>query len=1080
MLIQITKTMRQKLNLILTLFLAFVVQVSFAQEKTVTGTVTNAKGMPLIGVNVVVQGTTRGALTDFDGNYSISVSQGEVLKFSYLGYAAVTKTVGAQTTVDVTMKPDAAQLEQVVIVGYGTTTKQSFTGTAAVVDGEELAQKNASSVSQALQGEVAGVRIINSSGQPGSEPSVRIRGFGSVNGNRDPLYVVDGVPFNGNISAINPADIESTVVLKDATATAVYGSRGANGVIIIETKDGVVNESYIDISMKVGQNFRALPQYNTIESPEKFIGLAWESVYNHGKYKTKGTPVTDYVKYANDNLFSGISVDPKYNMWNVTKASDLIDPVTGEVRPGVTRKYTPENWADYAFEPSKRTEANIRIGGGNEKTTYFGSFGYLKDNGYSINSDFERFSTRLSVTHEVKEWLSGSINMGYTLSETNNNGQAEDSGSVFWFTRNMPSIYPVFLRDAQGNRIPDPIYGGFQYDYGSGRGFGAMTNAIAGANYNIKNHLKHEINLSNTFKAQITDGLTLETRFGLQYYNDNYNNLANKYYGSAAPQGGSLMKQKEQVFSYSFLQLLRYKFDIGKHNFEAFVAHESNSWEQNWLAAYKSKLVVPGGVELNNGVESSPASSYTYDYALESYFGQLKYNYDNKYFFSGTVRRDGSSRFSEGNKWGTFGAVGGAWVVSSEDFMNNADWISNLKLKASYGVTGEQAGVGYYPFVSTSYEIGNLNGNLSAWISTIGNPELTWETSYMTQVGVEFGIKDFLDGSVDYYLKDTKNQLFDRAVPTSFGYAVMTVNDGVLRNSGLEVNLTAHLVDQEDFFVDLNINGAFMANKLTKMPIDPSTGKEKLLDPYGIYGRAKGHSIYDFYMREYAGVNPKTGVSQWNVYYDDANKNQTLDNGEAISSLTPYLSKNPNANVETGKTEVYSEATRKFIGKSAIPDVRGAFTLNAGYKGFTLSVQMLYSIGGYGYDAVYANMMHSGTAGGNAWHKDILNRWQKPGDITNVPRLSAGLDQNVTSVSDRFLIKTNYLSLNNVRLGYTVPQKLTETLGLSKLGIFVTGSNLALFNKRDGYNPMTSQSGQASTYTYSPLSSVTAGVNISF
>lgn len=1075
MLIQINKTMRQKLNMILTLLLAFVVQVSFAQEKTVSGTVSSDKGVPLIGVNVIVQGTSRGTLTDFDGHYTLSVSQGEVLEFSYVGYATTTKTVGAQSVIDVVLEVDAAQLEEIVIVGYGTTTEESFTGTAAVVSGEKLAQKNATSVSQALEGEVAGVRVINSSGQPGSEPSIRIRGFGSVNGNRDPLYVVDGVPYNGNVSAINPADIESTVILKDATATAVYGSRGANGVVLIETKDGVSGQSYIDISITTGENFRALPRYNTIDSPEKFIGLAWESVYNYGKYKrVNGAPVTsDYVKYANKKLFSGISVNPKYNLWNVANGGELIDPATGEVRPGVTRKYNPEDWADYAFQPSMRTEANVRIGGGNDKTTYFGSFGYLNNKGYSINSDFERFSTRLNITHEVKDWLSGSINMGYTLSESNNNGQAEDSGSVFWFTRNMPSIYPVFLRDADGNRVPDPIYGGYQYDYGSGRGFGALTNAIAGAHYNTNNHLRHEMNLSNTFKAQITKGLTLETRFGMQYYNDNHNTLTNQYYGSAAPQGGSIMKEKEQVFSYSFLQLLRYKIDFGKHNFEAFVAHESNSWEQNWLAAYKSKLAIPGGTELNNGTISSPAVSYTYDYKLESYFGQLKYNYDHKYFFSGTVRRDGSSRFSEGNKWGIFGAVGGAWVMTNEDFMSDVDWLSNLKLKASYGVTGEQAGVGYYPFVNSFYEIGNLNENISAKFIEKGNPNLTWETSYMTQFGVEFGIQEFLEGSVDYYIKDTKNQLFERGVPTSLGYAVMTVNDGVLRNSGVEVNLTAHIIDKEDLYLDLNLNGAFMANELTKMPIDPSTGQEKLLDIDGIYGLAAGHSIYDFYMREYAGVDPATGVSQWNSYYNKAS-------GEVIKSLQPYLAKNPNAEIGMKKTKDYSEATRKFVGKSAIPDVRGAFTLDAGYKGFTLSVQMLYSLGGYGYDAIYANMMHSGTSGGNAWHKDILNRWQNPGDITSVPRLSAGLDQGVTDVSTRFLIKTNYLSLNNVRLGYTIPQEMTESFGFSKVGLFITGSNLALFNKRDGYNPMTSQAGQASTYTYSPLSSITAGINLSF
>lgn len=1062
--------------MILTLLLAFVVQVTFAQEKTVSGTITGDQGMPLVGVNVIVQGTTRGTLTDFDGHYSIPVSQGEVLEFSYVGYATTTKTVGAQSVIDVVLEVDAAQLEEVVVVGYGTTTEQSFTGTAAVVSGEELSRKNVTDVSQALQGEVAGVQVINTSGQPGTAATIRIRGFGSVNGNRDPLYVVDGVPYNGSITAINPSDIESTVILKDAAATAVYGSRGANGVVLIETKDGVPGQSYIEISTKTGQNFQLLPRYSTIESPERYIGLSWEGFRNQGNiFNNDADPdnnVGDPVAYANAVLFSGEGIDPKYNLWNVANVGQLIDPATGMVRPGVTRKYNPEDWEDYAFQPSNRTEANVRIGGGNDKTTYFGSFGYLNDQGYIINSDYERFSTRLNITHEVKDWLSGTINMGYTLSETNNNGQSEDSGSIFWFADNIPSIYPLFLRDPDGNFVPDPIYGGNQYDYGVGRGFGGLTNAIADAHYNVSNEVRHEINLSNSFKAQIARGLTLESRFGMQYYNNSYDSQNNPFYGSAAGQNGSIYKEKDELFSHTFLQLLRYKTNFGDHSLEVFAAHESTSWERHIMYASKSNLVIPDGTELNNGVVSSPSSSYTRDYTLESYFGQVNYDFDKRYFISGTIRRDGSSRFAEGNKWGTFGAISGAWVLTNEDFMDDQNWLSNLKLKASYGLTGEQAGVGLYPSVDL-YEINNLNDQISLSFDTKGNPDLTWETSRMTQVGLEFGVKSFLEGSVDYYVKNTVDQLFDRRVAPSLGYAIITVNSGELRNTGLEFNLTAHLLDEADYFLDFNVNGSFWTNEMIHMPIDPVTGLEKPIDISGLYGRAVGHSIYDFYIREYAGVDPATGIGQWNSYYDVATD-------EAIQSLDPYLRENPDAEIGVRKTATYADATRKFVGKSAIPDVRGAFNLHAGFKGFTLSVQMLYSLGGYGYDSAYARLMSNDVPGSNNWHTDILNRWQEPGDITSVPRLSADADKNVNGTSTRFLIKTDYLSLNNVRLGYTIPENFVESLGLAKFNIFVSGDNLMMLNKRDGYNPTTSQSGQSDMYTYSPLSSITAGVNITF
>lgn len=1065
--------MRQKLNVVLTLLLAFVVQIAFAQEKTVTGTVTGEQGMPLAGVSIAVQGTNQGTQTDFDGNYSISVSEGAVLEFSYVGYTTVTQTVGAQNQINVVMSQDVAQLNEVIVVGYGTTTQQSFTGSAAVIDGEELAQKNVSSATQALEGEVAGVQVINTSGQPGSEPEIRIRGFGSVNGSLDPLYVVDGVPYNGNIAAINPADIESTVVLKDAAATAIYGSRGSNGVVLINTKSGEAGKSYIEVSTKTGQNFQLLPRYSTIESPEVYIGLTWEGLYNKGVINGEPDPLA----YANASLFSSEGIDPKYNMWNVANGGELIDPATGMVRPGVTRKYNPEDWGDYAFQPSTRTEANVRFGGGSEKSTYYGSMGYLKSEGYIANSDYERYTGRLNITHDVKDWLSGTVNMGYTLSNSNNNGQSDDSGSVFWFVDNIPSIYPLFLRDGDGNIVEDPIYGGNQYDYGVGRGFAGLTNAIADAYYGVSEQTKHEINLSNTFKAQIMDGLTAETRFGLQYYLANYDNLQNPFYGPSATQGGSIYKQKTQVFSHNFLQLLRYKTDFGDHGLEAFVAHESNFWERQYMFASTNNLALPWLPELNNGVVGSRASSYSESYTLESYFGQVNYDFDKKYYLSGTVRRDGSSRFVEGNKWGTFGSVSAAWVVSEEDFMDSQDIFDFLKVKASYGLTGEQQGVGLYPW-SDEIFVENLNGEISFRRGLYGNRDLTWETANMTQVGVEFNIKSFLEASVDYYIKDTKDLLFEKRVAPSIGKATITVNDGELRNSGLEFNLTAHILDQEDYYFDVNVNGAFLNNEILKMPIE--SGEEKPLDVSGYYGRSAGHSIYDFYMREWAGVNPETGQAMWNAYYDDLNGNGQLDAGEGIDNLTLYLDDNPNANVGMETTTVYQDATTKYVGKSAIPDLRGGFSLSGGYKGFDLSLQFVYSIGGYSYDFVYARLMHNDAPGANNWHTDILNRWQEPGDITDVPRLSANADLNVASTSTRFLTKSDFLNLNNVRLGYTIPETFVEKMGMDKLNVFVTGTNLMLLTKRDGFNPMTSAAGESDWYTYSPLSSITAGVNITF
>ena len=1084
-------------KVVFALLLALIVHgFALAQEREITGVVRDGNGMELFGVAVVVKGEqSKGVQTDMDGRYHIKVATGKTLEFSFLGMKTKTVKVGSSRTIDVTLEEEAQQIEEVEVVGYITVKKDQYVGTAATVDKDALKRKSVSNVSKAIAGEVAGVRVINSSGQPGSGATIRIRGFGSVNGNRDPLFVVDGVPYEGAVSSINPDDIESMVVLKDATSTSVYGSRGANGVVLITTKKGRADVSRIQIESKVGFNMRLLPRYDVITSPERYIELSWDALRQSGALTQAANPTrfagqgyTSPADYASKNLFGSLGIAPKYNMWNVAGAN-LINPATGRINDGVTRKYDPENWGDYAFQTAVRSEYNVSMSGGSGKTTYYTGFGYLKDEGYAINTGFERYTGRLNLGYQPKNWLKGEFNLNYTHTETKANGQSSDSDSLFWFSDNIPSIYPLFLRDANGNKVEDPYYGGYQYDFGRGRGFGALTNAIGQATYDKKNRTRNSL-IGNVFlRADIVKGLTFETRLGGEYYNNAFNNYTNPYYGSSASQKGSLDKRRYELLNYTFLQMLRYAKQFDKHNLQAFVAHESTTYDYYTFRGDKNGLVDPKGTELENAIKLGNMTSFIYNYRMESYFGQLLYDYEGKYLFSGSLRRDGSSRFLN-NKWGTFASAGLGWVVSREDFLKEKEWLPYFKLKASYGTVGDQSvdsdggNVSYYSGYDV-YDLGNFMGLPSAMFNRIGYPDLTWEKAKIFQVGAEFTFlkSRAIDLQVDYYHKTTDNLIFDSRLAPSTGNGIWKVNDGNLVNSGFEFNLQTHLVNTKDWRVDLGVNGEILSNKLTKMPYDKSIQGEKIIDISSIFGRSKGHSLYDIYTREYRGVNSQTGAAQWTMHYADNNNNGTYDSGDvAITSLHEYQAKNPNANIKESITENYSQATQKYIGKSAIPDIRGAFNLNVGYKGFSVSAQLLYSLGGYSYDGAYANLMNSDKVGGYSWHKDMENRWKQAGDVTDIPRLSSnyGNDSDANSISSRFLTKNDYLALNNVTLAYNLDKKVCQTIGFEGLTFTLAGDNLWLYTARKGFNPTTSESGNSSTYTYSPLSTFTLGVKATF
>ena len=1101
--------MKTKFYGILTLLLAFVVQFSFAQ-KTITGTVSDASGT-LPGVSVLVKGTTTGTETDFDGKYSIKADAGAVLVFSYLGYKQVERTVGSASVINVTLEEDNNVLDEIVVVGYGTTTRKAYAGTAKTVSSANIEAKNFSNVSQALAGEVAGVTVINSSGQPGSIGTIRIRGYGSPNGNRAPLYVIDGIPWAGtfDLNTINPNDIKSTTVLKDATATAIYGSRGANGVIVITTKSGSsAGKTSIEVDVKTGVNSQMIPRYNVIASPETYIGLVWEGLYNRGVVTGNADPTG----FANATLLGDNGIGAGYNMWNAATAANLIDPATRSVRQGVQRLFTPERYSDAAFgTPGTRTEANVRFQGGDSKSNYFVSIGYLDDIGYTINSDFRRYTTRINLNSNVRDWLKIGLNLGYAYSASTNNGQTNGSENVFEFADKMAPIYPVFARYPNtAELIPDPIFGGFQYDFGSPTGGTTpdptraftrnrpnanLLNPIASALYDFNGGETHSINGNFSAKFTLMEGLTFETRFGGQYSWQRFINSDNHAYGTGANTGGNMSLTDTERWSKNIQNILRYNTSFGDHSLDALVAYETNERSAAQNGAYKETVVQPGVFQLSN-YKTFPSEPYgTINRSgIESIFGQVNYNYKGKYYLSGSLRTDGSSRFVN-NKWGTFGSVGASWVITEEDFMSDSIF-SYLKLKASWGITGDQDGVSTVSGF-TIFDRLYVGGALALPEVRPGNPDLTWETSKMWQVGAEMSIGKYIDANFDYYNKDTDNLFFPQRRGPSIGFASILVNDGEVRNSGFEFDVTGHLIDTEDFKLDLNINGEMLNNEMLVMPLDPSSGERRILDNSvgGGYAYSVGRSIFDFYMREWAGVDPADGAPMWYQYYDDKNDNNAIDAGEAgfviddgngnnlngTGSLFEYTQKVSGANIKKAVTKTYSNGTEVYLDKTFIPDVRGAFRLSGSLGNFDFSTQFLYSLGGYAYDGQYAELMSDRFgAAGNNFHSDILNRWQNPGDITDVPLLADNAIVNGTSLSSRFVTSTDYLALNNARIGYTVPKSFLGESGIDALNLWVSGDNLFIETARNGYFPNITQSGASGRRQYAPPTTITLGVRVKF
>ena len=1025
---------------------------TWAQERTVSGKVTSSDdGSSLPGVNIVLKGTTIGTVSDIDGNYQISIPQGGgTLVYSFIGMKEVTEEIGTRSVINVNMISDATQLSEVLVVAYGESTKEAFTGSASVIDADQLLKRNVTSPIAAIEGNATGVQFTSPAG-PGASPGIVIRGVGTLNGATDPLYIVDGVQYNAPLNTLNQDDIASFTILKDAASTSLYGSRAANGVVMITTKKGKKGGIKVNASAQTGAVTRGLPFYDQVSPGQYYEGM-WEALRNTGA--AGGDP-----QYASDNIYSQLG----YNPFNVP--NDQIVGTDGRLNPNADVIYNSLDWFDALQRTGVRTNYNVNVAGGGEDHSVFFSASYLDDESYAVRSGFDRLTTRLNAEYDINDRfkIGGSANVA--LTETRGPSSA-GTGSIvnpFSFSQNMGSIYPVYVNDLQGNIVRnaagDPVFdngeGYAEYNIGS-----RPTNQGRHAIQEL--FLNNEYDQDNTYgfrffgDVDIIDGLSLRVNYGGDFVDYFENEYENPVIGDAQPDG-RLSQTRRRVASTTFNQILNYSKTFGIHNLELTLGHESYEVEDSEMNGLATVQSANGIYEFANFSNIVRLDGFTFDRALEGYFFRANYDYDDKYFISGSVRRDGSSSFDSENRWGTFYSVGASWRLDQEAFIQDISWLNKLKLRASYGEVGnDNLGNRDWYLSQPLFGITSNAANPAILLSSIGNSALQWETSSNYDVALEFGLfNNFIDGSIEYYRRNSTDLLYQLPIAPSNGINEVPVNAASMYNAGIEIGLTAHVMSKGDLKWDVTLLGSTLKNEITDIP-SPFIDGSKRWDV--------GRSRYDFFLYETAGVDPQTG-DQLYYQYDFDENNQSV----------PVLDGDGNHATTTD----WSTTQRGYVGASSVPDFLGSINNSLSYKGFDFNLLITYGIGGEILDNAYAGMMHAGSYG-RSWHPDILKAWKQPGDITDVPRLENGNQELVQTQSSRFITDASYWAIRNASLGYNFSPQMLDKIGLNSLRLSVTGENLFVKSKRDGLDPQYSLAGTAPGDDFVPGRIFSVGLNLSF
>ena len=1047
--------------------------MAVAQNKQVSGRVSGEDGNPIVGATVLVEGsTTSGTSTNIAGEFALRAPVNGNLVVSFIGYESQVVAINGQTNLEVVLKEDTKSIDDVIVVAFGQAKKEAFTGSAGIVKSDDIAKVQTSNVAQALAGQVSGVQLSNSTGAPGSSPSIRIRGFSSISASQEPLFIVDGAPYEGDLNNINPNDIESMTVLKDAASNALYGARGANGVIMITTKRAKGRDAIVTVDAKWGVNSRATKDYDYITDPGQYYETHYHALYS--KFLSDGQTAANAMILANNQLVSSEEGGLGYNVFTVPNGQYMIGS-NGRMNPAATlgrrvtykgQDYwlTADDWNDEAYENSFRQEYNVSVSGSTDRSNFYASFGYLNSKGIVQGSDMYRYTARLKADFQAKKWLKVGANASYANFDWNSlnaDGEGESTANVFAFTSSMAPIYPVYVRDGMGNVMYDQ-YGIKMYDYGNGMNAGMTRPVFANANALLDSQLNPNNSNGNAFSGSafadftLYEGLKVTLNVGMNLDETRYSSMLNRFYGQFASQGGILSKQHNRSFSYNLQQLINYSKTFAEHHsIDIMAGHEYYNYSTALLNGSRSNIFLDGNDELANALVDGSVTSYSGEYNNEGYFGRVQYDYDERIFVSGSYRRDASSRFHPDHRWGNFWSAGAAWLINRESWFN-VKWIDMLKLKASIGSQGND-NIGAYRYTH-NYQIVNSASKPGVIFTAQGNENITWETNTNFNVGAEFDLfKGRLSGSFEYFYRKTTDMLFAFPVAPSMGYSSYYANIGDMRNSGIELNLNAVLLNRKNVQWNFGLNLTHYKNKILKLPEERKTAKT--IEGYegfasGSYFFTEGESLHTFYIPKYAGVKPDTGESMW------------------------YTTNPETGAIET--TTAYQQATYYTSG-NAIADLYGGFNTSIAFFGVDVSASFTYQIGGLAYDSGYAGSMTSpvGTSVGMNMHKDLLNAWTPENPESNIPRLQYN-DRYTAAVSDRFLTDASYLNIQNIQVGYTFPHKWTSKFGVHSLRVYLACDNVFYWSYRDGFDPRYSFTGSTNNATYSPIRTISGGITVQF